>query len=124
MGINSGERVSLENLVQSGSGIVTDGDKVLELIADPCAGKILRITRINIAVAVPATGGNGLLAFSATGGDTFHTMDADSVKETVLDYGELGFPLAEGLGLTGLVASAVTNDASVSISAVGYLVHA
>jgi len=123
MGINSGNKVSVENVLQSGVGTANDGAPAATIIAQVDAGLRLRVTNINISIEVAAAGGGGVLSITDTDDTLIHKMDADAVKDVSLSFGALGFPLVAGKGLKVTLSGAVTTEATAHLSATGYLVH-
>jgi len=111
-------------LVSGNAALVNSTAEEATLIAAQGAGTIIRVTQVTVTIFLAATGsGAGLLALEdGSGGTRFINMDAEAVKEVSFDFGEAGFPLTANTALIATVDAAATNEASASVSVVGFVV--
>ena len=111
--------------------LVTGTDKPVNgavdktIIGAPGAGKVIRVTRVLIAVTVVATGGGGEVALEdGAGGTRFFEADADALGVYMVDFGDDGYPLTANTLLNATVDGAATNQASARVTATGFVVGA
>ena len=108
-------------VIRSGSASVTDGGADETVIGAPGADKKLRLLKGIITITVAAIGGGGEVALEdGVGGSNIIRANADTIKEIPFDFGPRGLPLTANTLLNVTVDSAVTTEASASVSAVAF----
>lgn len=99
-------------------GEVTNDDASLELVAASTVGSghYIYIEKLYFSVYEPAIGSGGIFRVRDTDGNSVHTVNADGVKDFLLDFGEHGMKLkTANVGLQIVVSGGQTKQASVSV---------
>lgn len=106
---------------KNSTGLVTNDDASLMLIANPGLTMFVNIININISVYEAAAGGGGVLEIKDTNGGIIYKMNVDGVKDFNLDWGEEGLKVGPNVGVQATVSGAQTKQASVSVSIAGHV---
>jgi len=105
---------------QQGTVEVSNSSASGELIA-AVSGKKVYCTRAFVNITTAATSGGGLFKLlDGAGGSTILELDANSIASHQFDFGDTGYELGSGNILQAGVIGAGGNQATVSVTALGY----
>jgi len=106
---------------QQGTASPANGSDVTKTIIAGVSGKKVYCTRAFLNVTLAAAGGGGIVKLrDGDSGTVFLQMDANSVASYQFDFGDTGYELTTGNGLQAEVSGAVTTQATVLVTALGY----
>ena len=101
-------------------GEVNNDAGSLEIVSASTGMKI-HINKIVMSVHEPAVGGGGKLRVQDTLGSEIFTIDANSVKEFEVNFGEPeGYEMDRSVGIHVIVYGATIENASASVAISGY----
>lgn len=104
----------------SGTGTVNNGSADAPIIA-AVSGKSIRLSRGYVAVTTAAVGGGGKVALEdSANGTRIWEADANAIGHYLVNFGDIGYPLAVGNLLNLTVDGALTTQATARASLVGY----
>ena len=104
---------------QQGLATVHHGSVSADLIA-AASGKKIYVTRAFISVIAAAAGGGGQARLRDGTDTNFIVVDANSIGNHQYDFGDTGYELTAGNALKADVDGAVTTQATVVVTALGY----
>ena len=105
----------------AGKASVTNAGASAELMAAPGAGKKIRLVGGIVNVTVAATGGGGVVSIK-DGSTVIASYPASAIGSYVISFGsENGYPMTANTAINVVAESAITNQASANVAAVGYI---
>ena len=106
---------------QQGTASPANGSDVTKTIIAGVSGKKVYCTRAFVNITTAATSGGGLFKLlDGAGGSTILELDANSIASHQFDFGDTGYELGSGNILQAGVIGAGGNQATVSVTALGY----
>ena len=104
-----------------GYGEATNETGMVDVIANPGVNMYLYLDQGIISVYKAAAGGGGIARLQDTDGNIVLTVNADSVDNVPLNWGDEGLRLGPNVGLQLIVAGGATSQASVSVALTGHV---
>lgn len=100
---------------------VNNGAASTALRAAPGSGKVLRLCAGVVCITTAATGGGGVVSIK-DGSTVIASFPAAAVGAFSFSYGEeAGYPMTANTAINIVAESAVTNQATATVSAVGFI---